>query len=128
MLLRYNFFMKVIIDLIEDIRTAISNDNSFSLAAMGLKEEENGEFSPSWESGICSMKIDEDQKKLFLFLGKDESLKIETLLERVNALPVAKMMYEVCVSYSREQVRVDSSLMGFGESFRDKKYLLFIPG
>ena len=120
--------MKVIIDLIEDIRTAINDDKSFSLAAMGLKEEENGEFSPSWESGIFSMKIDEDQKKLFLFLGKDESLKIETLLERVNALPVAKMMYEVCVSYSREQVRVDSSLMGFGESFRDKKYLLFIPG
>ena len=120
--------MKVIIDLIEDIRTAISNDNSFSLAAMGLKEEENGDFSPFWESGISSMTIDDDQKRLFLFLGRDKALKIETLLEKVNALPVAKMMYEVCVSYSREQERVDSPLMGFGESFRDKKYLLFIPG
>jgi hypothetical protein len=119
--------MKVIIDLIEDIRTAINNDKSFSMAAMGLKEEANGDFSPSWESGISSITVDDDQKKLFLFLGKDESLKIESLLEKVNALPIAKMMYEVCVTYSKEQERVDSSLMGFGESFRDQKYLLFIP-
>jgi hypothetical protein len=119
--------MKVIIDLIEDIRTGINNDNSFSLAAMGLKEEENGEFSPSWESGVSGMAVDDDQKRVFLFLGRDEALKIESLLEHVNALPISKMMYEVCVSYSREQVRVDSSLMGFGESFGEKKYLLFIP-
>ncbi len=119
--------MKVIIDLIEDIRTAINNDKSFSMAAMGLKEEANGDFSPSWESGISSFKIDDDQKKLFLFPGNSEALTIETLLAEVNALPISNMMYEVCVSYSREQARVDSSLMGFGESFRDKKYLLFIP-
>jgi hypothetical protein len=40
--------MKVIIDLIEDIRTAIHNDTEFSLAVMGLKEDENKEFIPSW--------------------------------------------------------------------------------
>jgi len=119
--------MKVIIDLIEDIRTAISNDNSFSLAAMGLKEEKNGEFSPSWESRICGMKVDDEQNRLFLLLGKKEALTIESFLESVYALPNAKMMYEVCVSYAKEQKRVDSPLMGFGESFEEKKYLLFIP-
>ncbi|MCJ7765671.1 MAG: hypothetical protein MUP09_06995 [Thiovulaceae bacterium] len=119
--------MKVIIDLIEDIRTAISNDKSFSLAAMGLKEEENGDFSPSWESGISGMKVDDAQNRLFLFLGKGEALTIESFLGEVNDLPISNMMYEVCISYSKEQARVDSSLMGFGESFRDKKYLLFIP-
>ena len=113
--------MKVIIDLIEDIRMGINNDKSFSLAAMGLKEEENGAFSPSWESGISGMTVDDDQKRVFLFLGRDEALKIESFLESANALPISKMMYEVCVSYSREQVRVDSSLVGFGESFREKK-------
>ena len=119
--------MKVIIDLIEDIRTAISNDNSFSLTAMGLKEEESGGFSPSWENRICSMKIDDEDKRLFLFLGKGEALGVGQFLTVLNALPNAAMMYEVCVSYSKEQERVDSSLMGFGESVGEKKYLLFIP-
>lgn len=119
--------MKVIIDLIEDIRTAINNDNSFSLAVMGLREQDGGEFAPSWESIICSMKIDEEEKKLFLFLGKEKALNIGDFLQSLNALLNKQMMYEVCVSYTKENVRVDSSLIGFGESFKDKKYLLFIP-
>ncbi|WP_345977030.1 hypothetical protein [Sulfurimonas sp. HSL3-7] len=119
--------MKVIIDLIEDIRTAINNDSSFSLLAMGLKEEESGEFSPSWESPICSMKIDDEKNRLFLFLGKGKALGVGQFLTVLHALPNAAMMYEVCVSYSKERERVDSSLMGFGESVRDKKYLLFVP-
>ena len=118
--------MKVIIDLIEDIRTAINNDNSFSLAVMGLKEQDNGEFTPSWESMICSMKLDEEEKKLFLFLGKENALNIGDFVQSLNALSNEKMMYEVCVSYSKENVRMDSPLIGFGESLEDKKYLLFI--
>ena len=118
--------MKVIIDLIEDIRTAINNDKSFTLGTMGLREQDDGEFKPSWQSDISHMKVDEKEGKLFLFLGKDEALNIGSFLEALNALPNEAMMYEVCVSYTKEKERVNSSLMGFGESFRDKKYLLFI--
>lgn len=118
--------MKVIIDLIEDIRTAINDDENFSLTAMGLKEE-NREFIPSWESKICSMKLDDDKKRLYLFLGKGEALSTAVLLESLNILENEKMMYEICISYSKQSQRIDSSLIGFGESFEDKKYLLFIP-
>lgn len=119
--------MKVIIDLIDDIRTAINNDKSFSLGVMGLKENENDEFVPAWQSELCSYKIDEQAKKIFLFLGKDEGINVGTFLDEMNALENEKMMYELCISYTKEEKRVDSALMGFGESFKDKKYLLFIP-
>lgn len=117
--------MKVIIDLIEDIREAIKNDMSFSLVAMAFKEQKNGEFIPSWESPICSMKVDEATKRLFFFLGKGEALGVGSFLESVNALPNKAMMHEVLVSYSKEARRVDSSLIGFGESLEEKKYFLF---
>ena len=118
--------MNVIIDLIEDIRTAIDNDRSFSLGAMGLKEGESGEYTPSWQSSISSFRLDEKAKKLFLFLGKEKALDIGTLLDRLDALGNEMMMYELCLSYSKENERIDSALVGFGESFEDKKYLLFV--
>jgi hypothetical protein len=113
--------------MIEDIRTAINNDKEFTLGAMGLKEQKNGEFLPSWQSDISHMKIDEQAQKLFLFLGKGEAIAIGDFLKTLNALSNEAMMYEVCLSYSKEDKRVDSSLMGFGESFKEKKYLLFVP-
>ena len=118
--------MKVIIDFIEDIRTAINNDRSFSLRVMGLKEDENSEFRPSWQSELCTYKLDDEAKKMFLFLGKDEGLKVGEILDALESLGNEAMMYELCVSYSKEGKRLNSSLMGFGESFEDKKYLLFI--
>jgi hypothetical protein len=118
--------MKVIIDLIEDIRTAINNDKSFTLGTMGLIEQDNGEFTPSWQSDISRMQVDEKEEKLFLFLGKGEALDIGSFLKALNALSNEAMMYEVCVSYTKEKERVNSPLIGFGESFKDKKYLLFI--
>jgi len=119
--------MKVIIDFIEDIRTAINNDRSFSLRVMGLKEDADAEFRPSWQSELCSYKLDGEAKKMFLFLGKEEGLNVGEFLDVLEKLGNEAMMYEICVSYSKEGERLDSSLMGFGESFKDKKYLLFIP-
>ena len=118
--------MKLIIDIIEDIRTAINNDGSFSLTAMGLTEQENGEFTPSWESNLCSMKLDDENKRLYLFLGKEKALAIGNVVQRLDALSNKKMMYEICISYSKENKRLDSSILGFGESLEDKRYLLFI--
>jgi len=119
--------MKLIIDLIEDIRTGINNDKEFSLVVMGLEEKDKSVFVPSWQSGVCSMKLDEESKKLFIFLGKEEALRIGGVVENLNHLSNEKMMYEVCVSYLKEGKRFDSSLLGFGESLQEKKYLLFIP-
>lgn len=119
--------MKVIIDLIEDIRTAINNDTGFSLKAMGLRETEKGEFIPAWEANVCSMKLDDEKQKLFLFLAKEEALSTGDILERLNRLENKKMMHEICISYSKGSQRIDSALLGFGEAVHDRKYLLFIP-
>ncbi|MDF1882010.1 hypothetical protein JHD50_11990 [Sulfurimonas sp. MAG313] len=118
--------MKVIIDLIEDIHAAINNDTNFSLSVMGLKENDKSEFIPSWQSELCSFKLDIEQKKLFLFLGKDEAIKVGDFLDSLNALSNEAMMYEICISYAKEDQRLDCALIGFGESLKDEKYLLFI--
>jgi hypothetical protein len=95
---------------------------------MGLSENENGEFTPLWQSDISSFRLDEHAKKMFLFLGKEEALNVGALLEVLNRLSNEAMMYELCVSYTKENQRVDAPLMGFGESLSDKKYHLFISG
>jgi len=118
--------MKVIIDLIEDIRESINNDKCFTLGVMGLRENEDGEFMPSWQSDISGYRLDDRSKKMFLFLGKEDTLSIGTLIDSLNALSNEAMMYELCVSYIKDDQREDASLMGFGESLQDKKYLLFI--
>jgi len=118
--------MKVIIDLIDDVREAINNESDFSLSVMGLKENEKGEFIPSWQADINQYKLDKEVKKLYLFLGKENALTVGPFLSELNALSNEEMMYEVCVAYMKENCRVDASLMGFGESFPEKKYHLFI--
>ena len=118
--------MKVIIDLIEDIRSAINNDGGFTLSAMGLKEDENRAFVPVWQSDINQYKIDDNKNKIFFFLGQGKGLCIARLLEDLNTLDNKTMMYEVCVSYLKENSRVDASLVGFGESIEERKYRLFI--
>ena len=118
--------MKVIIDLIEDIRASINNDEHFSLRAVGLKEDEKSQFTPVWQSDINQYKVDDDAKRLYLFLGKEQAVNIGECLQTLNGLDNKKMMYEVCVAYSKEGKRVDAPLLGFGESLEEKKYLLFI--
>jgi len=118
--------MKVIIDLIEDIRASINNEASFSLRAVGLKEDEKSQFTPLWQSDINQYKVDDKTKKLYLFLGREAAVSIGELLETLNALANEKMMYEVCISYAKEEQRIDAPLLGFGESLEEKKYLLFI--
>jgi hypothetical protein len=118
--------MKVIIDLIEDIRESIDNDKCFTLGVMGLSENEDGEFTPSWQSAISGYRLDDRSKKMFLFLGKEGALSIGTFTESLNALSNEAMMYELRISYMKGDQREDAPLMGFGESLQDKKYLLFI--
>jgi hypothetical protein len=118
--------MKVIIDLIDDIREAINNESGFSLSAMGLEKNEQGEYVPLWQADINQYKLDDEAKKLYLFLGKENAVKVGAFLNELNTLSNKQMMYELCVSYTKENKRVDASLMGFGESIPEEKYLLFI--
>ena len=117
--------MKVIIDLVEDLKSSINNDKEFSLRAMNLYESDTGEFVPSWQTDIASIRIDDKTKKMYVFLGV-EPMGVEEILTKLDALSNEQMMYEILLSYYKEEKRADASLMGFGESFKDKKYLFFI--
>ena len=119
--------MKVIIDLIEDIRSAIDNAPDFNLIGMALQENDEGTFEPVWQSNIVHYRLDEEAKKLFLFLGKDEAVNVSTLLQELESYTNQAMMYEVCITFMKENQRLDQSLIGFGEAIEEKKYLLFIP-
>jgi len=118
--------MKVIIDLIEDIASAIDNDKNFSLSTMCLEEDKDAQFYPLWENELCQFQMDEENKTLFLFLGKEEPIKVGAFLDMLNALDNKAMMHEIKVSYSKDGERVNSPVIGFSESLEDKKYLLFI--
>ena len=117
--------MKVIIDLIEDIRSAI-DDEGFTLSVMGLQEDENAQFNPMWQNDVCSFSIDKQENKLFLFLGKTQAINVRDFLKDMNALENKLMMCEANISYSKDTKRIDAPIIGFGESIKDKKYLLFI--
>ena len=118
--------MKVIIDLIEDIREAINNDAHFTFTGMALKADDRGEYEPLWQSNIVHYRLDDTEKKLFLFLGKEDAVSVGTLLNDLNSFTNEAMMYEVNITYTQDNQRIDKSLIGFGEAMEEKKYLLFI--
>jgi len=118
--------MKVIIDLIEDIRTAIDNNPEFALTGMALKENEKGEHEPVWQSNIVHSRLDHETKKLYLFLGKEEPMSVATLLSELDTFSNEAMMYELNITYTQNNERVDQEIIGFGEALAEKKYLLFI--
>jgi len=117
--------MKVIIDLVEDLKSSIDNDKEFSLRAINLYESDTKEFVPSWQTDIASVKIDDETKKMFVFLGV-EPMGVEEMLVKLDSLSNEQMMYEILLSYYKDEKRADTPLIGFGESFKDKKYLFFI--
>jgi len=118
--------MKFIIDLIEDMRSVVENDTDFSISAMLLKEESEGQFTPAGEAAVARYNIDDKEKKIFFFLSQDQALNANKTLEELNTLSNEAMMYEAVISYSANNQRIDKELIGFGESLEEKKYLLFI--
>ncbi len=118
--------MKYVIDLIDDIRSAINNDGTFSLQAMGLQAQDNGNMRPSWQSNITRYSVDKEQEKVYFYLGKERAIDITTLVQELNTLANKEMMYTLHLSFSKEGARIDEEIIGFGESLAEKKYLLFV--
>jgi hypothetical protein len=115
--------MKYIIDMIDDIRENIQDSKDYTLLAMLLKEDAQGNFQHAGEKLITSIHIDADAKELQLgFLDAEVSTK--ELLECVNALDMKAMMYEVVVKISEEHPLM--SVVGFGENKQEKTYTFFV--
>ena len=119
--------MKVIIDLIEDIRESINNNETYSITAMLLKEDANDKKNLLYagEASVGSFYVDKISKKLILTVEKDkEPLSVGELVKHLLIMDMDMMMYEVKLAVSEEHE--PQELVGFGFNAADTKYALFI--
>lgn len=119
--------MKVIIDLIEDIRESINNNEMYAVTAMLLKEQKSDakELIYAGEASIGSFYVDKISKELILTIEKDKApLKIGELVKHLLIMEMDMMMYEVKLSVS--EAHPPQELVGFGFNATDGKYALFI--
>jgi hypothetical protein len=119
--------MKVVIDLIEDIRESIQNSEEYQMTAMLLKEDELDKKNLIYtgEASIGSFVIAEISKELIFSVEKNnKSLVIGDVVKHLLILDMEMMMYEVKLTVSNNHE--PKSLVGFGFNATDKKYVLFI--
>ena len=119
--------MKVVIDLIEDIRDSINNNESYSIAGMLLKEDSQDKKNLIYagEATVSSFHVDELSKELIFTVDNTKNaLLIGELVKHLLIMDMKKMMYEVKLSVSDEHA--PKELVGFGFNATDAKYALFI--
>lgn len=119
--------MKVVIDLIEDIRESIQNSEEYAITAMLLKEDnsENKSLIYAGEAPIGSFYLDKISKEMIFIVEQDKnSLLVGELVKHLLILDMDTMMSEVKLVVSENHQ--PKSLVGFGSNATDKKYVLFI--
>ena len=119
--------MKVVIDLIEDIRDSINNNESYKIAGMLLKEDvtDKKNLIYAGEASVASFYVDEISKELIFTVDtKEKPLEIGELVKHLLIMDMEKMMYEVKLAVSDEHA--PQELVGFGFNAADAKYALFI--
>jgi len=119
--------MKVVIDLIEDIRDSISNNETYRVTAMLLKEDAHDKKNLIYagEASVASFHVDELSKELIFSVDKEEkALSVRELVKHLLIMDMSKMMYEVKLAVSDDHA--PQELVGFGFNAADTKYALFI--
>ena len=119
--------MKYIIDLIEDVREQIGNQEDFELTAMLLKEnaEDSEKLTYAGESSLNLFHLDETAKQLiFKIDGSQSRITVGELIPPLLILDMGAMMYTLRMDVNIEYN--DIEVVGFGKSVEEKKYILFI--
>jgi len=118
--------MKVIIDLIEDLRESIQNNAEYSISAMLLTsdDQDDKKLNYAGEAPIAFFELDEERRELVLSIGKELSLKIGDFVKHLQIMGLDKMMYEVKIAVSPDHPRKE--VVGFGVNAEESKYALFI--
>jgi len=120
--------MKVVIDLIEDIRESIANDERYEVVAGLLKRdsEDTNRLVYAGEAPLRSVSIDKERKALvFGMEGAEETrLSVGELIPPLLIADMEVMMYglkmDINVQYN------DMDIVGFGVNEESRKYLLFV--
>lgn len=119
--------MKVIIDLVEDIREEVANSEDFTLHVMLLKDnpDDSENLLYAGEAPLATFVLDDSMKQLQLLIdGSKRELRIGDLIKHLLILSTKEMMYEICINVNAQHSNVE--VIGFGKSIEDKKYVLFI--
>ncbi len=119
--------MKVIIDLIEDIRESIANAEDFVLTAGLLKEDANdpSKLIYAGEAPLNRHHIDEVKKQfVFKIDGSNAKITVGALIPPLLISDMDMMMYELRMDVNEQYSNME--IVGFGKNEEMKKYLLFI--
>ena len=119
--------MKVIIDLIEDIRESVGNAEAYVLRA-GLLKEDASDMSKlhyKGEAPIGSFQLNQEEKTLRFTVGDGkEKVTIGALVPSLLILDMQAMMYSLTMDVNAAYSNLE--VIGFGKNDEEKSYLLFI--
>jgi hypothetical protein len=119
--------MKVIIDLIEDVRESIANAESYQVMAGLLKEDvdDPSRLIYAGEAPVNHFMVEPEKKELrFKIDGSDTVITIGELIPELLILDMDAMMYGLKVDVNAEYRAVE--VVGFGKNDEEKRYVLFI--
>ncbi len=119
--------MKVIIDLIEDIRESIGNTEAYTLRAGLLREDadDTSKLIYAGEAPIGSFELEMQKKELLFSIDSGQDvLTVGALIPQLLILDMAAMMYPLRVDVNRQYEGIE--VVGFGKSDEERVYTLFI--
>ena len=119
--------MRVIIDLIEDVREQIGNSEDYTVSAGLLKTDESDSTRLIYagEALINSFDVDRsDRQLIFKIDGSDHKLTIKELIPSVLILDMDAMMFELKLDVNAQYKGME--IVGFGKNDEEKRYILFI--
>ncbi len=119
--------MKFIIDLIEDVREQIGNQEAYIVTAGLLKEdpEDPEKLTYAGEAPLNLYHTDEIHKQLIFEIdGSDSRITVGELIPPLLIFDMNMMMYELRMDVNAQYS--DMKIVGFGKNDEEKKYILFI--
>ena len=119
--------MKVIIDLIEDVREQIGNHEEYVVTAGLLKTDVNdsSKLIYAGEAPLNTVKLEREKRQLvFKIDSSEQKLTIGELIPSILILDMDAMMFELKMDVNAQYK--DMEIVGFGKNDEQKRYILFI--
>ena len=119
--------MRVIIDLIEDVREQIGNHETYEVMAGLLKEDaqDSTKLIYAGEAPLNSVELEREKRQLtFKIDGSGKNLTIGELIPSILILDMDAMMFELKMDVNTHYKGME--IVGFGKNDELKRYILFI--
>jgi len=119
--------MKFIIDIIEDIREQINNQEAYTITAGLLKEDPNdiNKLIYAGEAKLNSWHMDEIKKQLIFEIdGSPTEITVGELIPSLLISDMDSMMFELKIDVNAQYQNME--VVGFGKNDEERRYILFI--